>query len=421
MATLRGVMRAVPLEVVAAAASIVVIEAATDANVRYVVETAIAATALALAWRRQAELRPAGIVVFALTFSIALAVVHLAQGTGGDQDVQSVYGSEGGLLTHGVYPHSEYPPGAVLLFALEAAIASPRVVNPFVMAVCAAAIAAMLSGLATAEARWLALAVVLWPVNTFFWEWKFDALPTALLAAGALAAVRQRWGLAGLAFGMGAAVKWTPALSALMLAAWLLSRRDIASFRAHVAGFVVAFGTIVLPFLVWSPSAVWASVERQAPRGVIGESIWYYPLHAFGKGQLNGAIYDPMRTSSWANTAAVSLQLLAVIALVVLLIRRRPPLEEAVALALCAPIVFLLLNKVFSAQYMLTIAIAAAAAAVLQRRVLIVASLMAVATFANLLVYPVGRSWSTASAVLFASSLVAVSVLAWRSGPSEAG
>ena len=56
----------------------------------------------------------------------------------------------------------------------------------------------------------------------------------ALLALGVLLAVRARWGWSGVALGLGALVKWTPVLAAVVLVAHLLARRRLDA-GTHVA------------------------------------------------------------------------------------------------------------------------------------------------------------------------------------------
>ena len=47
----------------------------------------------------------------------------------------------------------------------------------------------------TRTTPWLAALVALWPLNAFFWEFRFDPVPAAFLAVGLLLATRERWGL----------------------------------------------------------------------------------------------------------------------------------------------------------------------------------------------------------------------------------
>lgn len=370
------------------------------------------AIALALAWRARERLATFHVVVLAFALPAAIAMVHIARHVHGDVDVESVYPTEGQSLLDGRYPHSEYPPGAVLLFAFETWVRDPRTVNPFVMAIASAAIAWALSSLGTPCARVVAAFVALWPANAFFWEFKFDAAPTALLVLGATAAWRRNWLVSGALLGAGAAVKWSPACAAAILVVWLIARRETWAAVRHASGFVAAFAAIVLPVLVWSPDAVWASVSRQAPRGITPESLWYLPLRALGRAHQQGAVYDAAAVPHGADTVAVALQALALLVLLVLAVARRPALRGALALALLAPAVFLVANKVFSAQYLITIAAAVSLAALLANGAALAALLLAVAAFANVLVYPVGRFVQPSSAVLFAAVLVAIVLVA---------
>jgi hypothetical protein len=375
---------------------------------RYGPECAVAALALAVVWFSRHRLDMRVVIALAVALPAALALVHLARGIAGDGDVRDVYPAEGGSLLHGTYPHSEYPPGAVVLFAFETWSASARSMNPFVMAACQGAVAWSIVSLGSSGARWLAGALAIWPVNAFFWEFKFDALPAALLVVGLAFARRERWAASGALLGLGAAVKWTPGLSFVMLALWLAAvgrRRDAAR---HAAAFVVAAAVVVGPFLVWAPGAVWSSVTRQAPRALTPESFWYLPLHALGRASQPGQIYDAAGVSARTNHFVVAVQVLALAALALFLVRRRPSLSGAVAAAAAAPVVFLLLNKVFSAQYILVIVTAGFMAAVLVGRALSAGVLLLVAAAANLFVYPLTVHWRPASGVLFLCALASV-------------
>ncbi len=391
-----------------AAVAIVAIEAVSRSEARYAPEVFIAGLALAGAWLRRDELDRRVIVAIAAVLPALIATVHLARGVAGDIDVQAVYPAEGRSLLNGTYPHSEYPPGAVLLFAGEQWIGSARSVNPFAMALAEGVIAASLCSLRTAHARWLAAFLALWPTSFFFWEFKFDALPTALLMAGLALACRERWVLSGTLLGAGAAVKWSPAVAAALLIVWLIAHRRRGDVVRHAAAFSISFLAIVGPFIVWRPHAVWASVSRQAPRGITPESLWYLPLNLFGRARAPGAIFDAATVPAWANSAAVIVQVLVLLALGVLLVVRRVDLLGAVAVAAAGPTVFLLFNKIFSAQYVLTVMAGVCFGAALVKRPRAAAALLALAGAGNVLVYPIGRYWHLASAMFFAASLAAV-------------
>lgn len=390
-----------------AALAVVAVEASTRSQERYGPECVFVALALVVGWKKREGLRARDIVVLAVAFPAAIAIVHLARGVSGDIDVQAVYQAEGTSLLRGTYPHSEYPPGAVVLFAIEDWVRSARSVNPFVMALCQGAISAALCSLRTVEARWLAAVVALWPVDAFFWEFKFDALPTALLVGGLAVALRERWALSGAILGMGAAVKWSPAVAAALLVIWLLAGRRRPAAARHVAGFSLAFLAITVPFLVWSPEAVLASVTRQAPRGITPESLWYLPLRLIGQARPSGAVFDAALVPHWTNAAAIAIQVLVLLALAAVLVWRHVDLPAAVAVAAVGPACFLLLNKVFSAQYVLTVLAAVCFGAALAKRPRVVAILLALAAVANVFVYPIGRFWEAGSLLLFAAGLAA--------------
>ncbi len=379
--------------------------------VRYGPESVVAAIALAVAWLGRDRIDTRVVVALAIALPAALALVHLARGIAGDVDVATVYPAEGGSLLRGTYPHSEYPPGAVALFAIETWVGSARSVNPFVMAACQGAIVWAIASLRSGDARWVAGAVAIWPANAFFWEFKYDALPAALLVVGLAFALRERWAISGALLGVGAAVKWTPGLAFVILAIWLLAVGRHRDAVRHATAFVVAAAVVVVPFLAWSPAAVWSSVTRQAPRGLTPESLWYLPLRALGEASQPGAIYDAAAVPAWVNTVVVVVQVLVLVALAGFVAWRRPPLPHAVAAAAAAPVVFLLLNKVFSAQYLLVILAAGCLAALLVDRGRIVVVLLLVAATANVLVYPVGLHWRPASALLFVCALVSLALI----------
>src|SRR5205085_8419269 len=91
--------------------------------------------ALLSAWRVQERLRLLPLLALTLAFNLAYVVVHLASHVRGDLDSRAIYGTYGQRLLDGHYPHSDYPVGAVLLFALEAAIngTHSRTPNAFLM------------------------------------------------------------------------------------------------------------------------------------------------------------------------------------------------------------------------------------------------------------------------------------------------
>jgi uncharacterized membrane protein len=304
----------------------------------------------------------------------------------------------------------------VLLFALEVLLGDgeARVSNAFVMVPFQVATVGAIWALRTRWSAWFAAVVGLWPLNAFFWEFRFDVVPTSLLVAGLVLAWRERWLLAGIVLGLGAAVKWTPALAAAALALWLLTHGAARAGARHVIAFATTLLAVHLPFLLWAPDRVLHAYTEQGGRGITGESLPFIPLRVLGLAHVGGEFYDAAVVPGWANAAAVVVQALLVLATLALAVRART-LRVAVAFAALVPVVFLLPNRIFSPQFLvLLLASWAVAGALLSRsRIdqLVFCSAALVATLANALVYPTqSQDWFEFSALLF---LFAIAASAW--------
>jgi hypothetical protein len=206
-------------------------------------------------------------------------------------------------------------------------------------------------------------------------------------------------------------LKWTPALAGVLLAIWLLAvgrRRDAARYAALLAG---TFFVIHLPFLVIWPREVLAAYDLQAGRGLTPESIFYVVLRPLGLAEFPDQIWSAADVPSWANPAAALLQALALLALVAVVVRVKS-LEAAVAVAGLGPIVFLLMNRVFSPQFFVVfVAVWAICGSLLARSSgdqLRFGLVIFGGTLANVLVYPsLVPQWGIFSALVFLFGLVA--------------
>jgi hypothetical protein len=375
-------------------------------------EAAVMGVALLLAWLWQGELRSVQVLVGAVAFALALVLVRHHVGSHGDIDVNGVYREQGQALLDGRYPRSEYPPGAVVLFALDVLLGGghTRTSNALIMVAFQAAIVASLLALRSQLGVWPAAIVAFWPANTYFWEYRYDLAPTAFVAVGLLLAYRRRFGLAGLALGVGAAVKWTPALACLTLLIWLVSTRMVRAAISHAAGFAVAFAVLNVPFLVWRPGAVLHAYSAQGLRSVTAESFIYPPLRLLGLAHVNrqsGYVWDSAEAPHWANGVALGIQLTLLALLLALVATLRGRLRPAIALAALTPSVFLLSNRIFSPQFAVGILVCTLIAAVLlvrnRRQQLAIGCAVMFATAANALVYPARiNHWIYASAAFFA-------------------
>jgi uncharacterized membrane protein len=258
----------------------------------------------------------------------------------------------------------------------------------------------------TRWSAWLAAFVAVWPLDLFHWEFRYDLAPTAFLLVGLALALRERFGGAGAALGVGTALKWSPALALGPLVAWLLARRDGRAAVSVSVVFAVVFAALTLPLLVWDPSNVLAAYELQGDRGINGESLWFLPLSIAGLASAGPNVGDDAGVGDALNVGVTLIQVALVAALIAL--ATRSARTHAVALAALTAAAFLLTNRVFSSQFLvLLVAVWAFAAALLvvsEREQLAVGAAIAGATFANALVHPytVPVAWELASLAMFA-------------------
>jgi hypothetical protein len=378
-----------------------------------------AAVAFVLAWREQQKIRLAPLVCISLAFQLAWIAVHLVNSVESDGDSSLVYASAGDALLSGDYPESEYPVGAVLLFGLEALLTGGggdgvRVSHAFLMIPFQLVTVLAVWMLHTRWSRWFAAIVALWPLNAFYWEFKFDAAPTAALAVGLVLAARSRWRWSAVAFGVGAALKWTPALAGILLVIWLLARSRRRAAAAYAFVLAGTFLVVHLPFVLLWPREVVSAYELQAGRGLTPESIFYVALHPLGLASSPGEIWSDAVVPQWANPTATVLQVLAMLGLVFAIVRVRGR-DAAVAVAGLGPVVFLLTNRVFSPQFLVLFVAAWSICGSLMARSprdqLGFGFVVFGATLSNALVYPgLVSQWGVFSGSLF---LLALTATAW--------
>jgi hypothetical protein len=388
----------------------------------------VGALALALAWTKRAQLRLLAVVALGAAFHLAWIGVHLALGVSGDYDATELYRTQGTTLLEGDYPRSEYPPGAVYLFALETWLGGgeTRTANALLMIPFQIACVVGIWKLGTRWSPWLATVVALWPLNAFFWEFRFDLVPASALAIGLALASRGWWYEAGFALGFGAAVKWTPALAAAAIALWLLRTRRTRSAGLHLLGFALPVLIANLPILVWRPSELLHAYTTQAARTVTAESFVYLPISLVWDVQPGYWYFGAADVPSEANQAAIVFQVgVVLLALVASVLARTTP--SAIALAGLVPVLFLLTNRIFSPQFFVLVLVAslAAAALVARRRteVLLVTGALALSTTANTVLFqsylgaqPVESfpQWMLLSVLTFVPTLTATAWLVVR-------
>jgi hypothetical protein len=380
--------------------------------------------AFVVAWRQQHRLRLAPLLFMSFAFELAWIGLHLHLGVN-SVDSSVLYRRWGNELLDGHYPNAQYPPGAVLLFALDALLGGgpTRTAHAFVMIPFQLITVVAVWALRTRWTPWFAALVALWPMNAFSWEFRFDLFPTALLALGLLFAFRERWLLSGALLGLGAAAKWTPGLAMAALIVWLVANRRWRTAGAHAVGFVVVFALLHIPFLLWSPDETLFSYRYFSGQGLTGESLWYLILAPFGSAKIPlHQFWLPADVPPWANSGAAVAQLLVLLALGFATWQARASRRSGVAIAAVAPVVFLLVNRVFSPQYLVLMLVAWAIAGSLlvesRKEQLALGLAIMAATTANALVYPYTLFqfgfWRLASATLFAIGLATSVWLAVR-------
>ncbi|MFQ3632594.1 glycosyltransferase 87 family protein [Roseiflexus sp.] len=362
---------------------------------------------------------------------LALTTRLLSGEIGSDPDVELFYNYGRATLELGL-PVVEYPSGALIPWALMALPAS-RELFALALPLCnTAADLLIVWGIwqigfqrravtgegtgAAALACFYALSSLLLP----FWHGKYDSLPTALLALGLVAFAHRRMGWSGVALGIGGALKWTPWLAAPVLAfgiARLRSSRSFTSLWAFAAGGMIAVAVTSIPFALIDWERFLAPYTLQGGRAITGESLWFLVFLVIAPEHWSRlpAPWGAFETGRGFVGVAVAVQGATLAGL--MLNALRPALSEwrLIALAALTPAIFLLLNRVFSPQYILTITaaalIASAAVGDSPRVVRNLVLLLTITQAANLLVWPnTVPWWPLASAVMF---ITAASALGW--------
>jgi uncharacterized membrane protein len=169
----------------------------------------------------------------------------------------------------------------------------------------------------------------------------WDLLAVALLALAVLAWSRQRPVLAGVLIGLGTAAKLYPLFLLGPLLVLCLRARTLAAFMQTLSAAVLAWLAVNLPVFLANPEGWRSFWVFNSDRGADLGSLWYaWTLagHTVSSGTIN--------TVSWLVFAG------ACVGIAVLALRapRRPRLPQ---LALLVVLAFVLMNKVYSPQYVL--------------------------------------------------------------------
>ncbi|WP_298252051.1 glycosyltransferase family 87 protein [uncultured Arthrobacter sp.] len=193
---------------------------------------------------------------------------------------------------------------------------------------------------------WDAMIVASAPVIIVSGTINWDLWAVLLATAGMLAFARRHPVLAGVLWGLGAAVKLYPVL--LLGAVLVLAIRSgrYRAFLGALAGTTAAWLAVNVPFLLRDPEG-WSYFLTFSETRDAGFSSGWYVYNALARQA--GA---PTLSSGTVNTAAAVLFALSCAGIAVLALRshRRPRLAQLALLIVGA---FILCNKVYSPQYAL--------------------------------------------------------------------
>ena len=188
---------------------------------------------------------------------------------------------------------------------------------------------------------WDALPFVLSPCLLATGLINWDLLAVALVAGVLWAWSRDRPLLTGVLIGLGAASKLYPLflLGPVLVLAW--RRRRLTDFGLAAGGAALAWGLANLPALVTGPEQWKVFWRFNSERGADLGSIWLVLTH-------QGATFTPAQINSWSWVFFALV--CAGVAALGLLAPRTPRLAQLGFLVVAG---FLLVNKVYSPQYVL--------------------------------------------------------------------
>lgn len=324
-------------------------------------------------------------------------------------------------------PAPEYPPLAVWTFGLIAWLTRtvgtvPALSTALVMALPGLVLWVILG---RSQHAWMAAFIGLLPWSIMWQVIRFDMLPTVLLVAALLVIRPEKEATSGrvlasaLLFGLAAAAKWHPGLAAIVLFFGFLGVKAYRQAIIMCLGSIVGFVAPQVPWLFDASGrqAILDAYLFHAARGVTGESLIWQFLYPLGMAGKPGYAWDDspdLVAGVWPTVLVIW-----VIVLVIAIAFWRP--HVAWSAAVMAPALWLMANRIFSVQFVLTITVLWIIALTYRKalgrgwRILILASL-AILNSANWMIWPViNDRWPLYSAITFAF-LVPMTVLMWIMG-----
>lgn len=362
-----------------------------------------------------------------LVHTLATPFINAWLGGPGLGDVMLYHDYGAVLLDTGMIPLNpapEYPPLAVWIFGVISYLTIEVGLFPALSTAVVMAVPAFIMWLLLGRSKygWMVAYIALMPWSAMWLVIRFDALPTALLVFALLLVRPDRdtswWKVACSAFifGLAASAKWHPGLAAVVL---FFGYAAVQKWRN---AFTMCFGSIIgfaLPHFPWvlDPLGRQALIDAylfHAGRGVTGESlIWQvlYPLGLTGMPTHAWADSPNLIAGPWPNLFAAT-----AIAVPILIATVKP--HRAWVTATIAPAMWLMANRIFSVQFVLTITVLWVLALLLYPRMtafwrIIMLISLAILNAANWMIWPImDRGWPTYSALVFIF-LVPITISLW--------
>jgi uncharacterized membrane protein len=246
----------------------------------------------------------------------------------------------GSLATKALYPADERGQGFIDL--------------TWLMLTIAAVIAVIATALTNRRRIWDAAMFAAAPSLILAGLINWDLLAVALTSLGMLAWSRKRNFLAGALLGLAIATKFYPIVFFLPLLLLCWRARQLKAFWTAVGGAAIAWAVVDVPIWVARPEGWFRFYYFSRTRGADWGSIWY----VFSRPESTVVFHHDIHWFGWNYTtsqlnlyeaAAIAIAFLGVCWLA-LAARRRPRLPQLCFLTLAF---FLVLNKVYSPQYVL--------------------------------------------------------------------
>ena len=245
----------------------------------------------------------------------------------------------------------EYPVliGAAMEVGAELAKLAPKAVRPqrfvdftWIMLMIAAVVAVVATALTHRRRPWDAAMLAAAPGLILAGLINWDLLAVALTALAMLAWARRKPFGAGLLFGLAIATKFYPVVLFAPLFMLCLRARQLRAFWLAVGGAALSWAVVDVPVWILRPTGFDTFYSFSRTRGPDWGSIWYGFQQIFNHTFVVGHV-------NFYEGALFAMALLGIAALV-FGAERRPRLPQVFFLTLA---LFLVVNKVYSPQYVL--------------------------------------------------------------------